>query len=82
MTQPQRARGGRQIPLQVNDTLTHPMASNSDGQTRSRWKYRYLRTTRPPISGRPDSGRILVQNEKTGDRREFYAILFGVTFKG
>lgn len=78
---PTKARGSKQIPVQVNDVLIHPMAEGARDTQRSRWKYRYLRVTRQPTLDRPDSGRILVENEQSGDRKEFYAMLFGVTFK-
>lgn len=78
---PVKNRGSKKIPLQVNDTLIHPMAEGAKETQRSRWKYKFLRTIRFPTADRPDSGRILVENELTGDRKEFYAILFGIGFK-
>jgi hypothetical protein len=67
--------------LQVKDTLAHPMAASENSKLRDRWHYYFLRVTREPIPGRPDSGRILVENVLTGKRSEFYAALFGVGFK-
>lgn len=78
---PVRHRGAKVVPLQVNDTLMHPMAEGVGINQRSRWKYKFLRTIRLPTLDRPDSGRILVENELTGVRKEFYAILFGIGFK-
>ena len=67
--------------IQVNETLTHPMASIETGSNRDKWRYKFLRVTREPWAGRPDSGRILVENVVTGKRSEKYALLFGVSFK-
>jgi hypothetical protein len=78
---PVKTKGSGHVPLQVNDLLTHPMAGSDNGQSRGRWKYRYLRVTRFPTIDRPDSGRRFVENVMTGKRDEFYAMLFGVTFK-
>jgi len=78
---PFKGEGSRSKEVQVNDGLTHPMAASERGQSRDRWKYRYLRTTRVPTPDRPDSGRILVENVATGIRKEFYSILFNVRFQ-
>jgi hypothetical protein len=80
-TLPFKTRGAKEIPLQVNDVLTHPMAGLHNGQSRERWKYRYLRVIKSPTIDRPDSGRILVENAVTGKRTDFYALLFGVGFR-
>lgn len=77
-TLPVKTRGGNQIPLQVNDVLTHPMFGIDSAQ---KWKYRYLRTVKVSTPDRPDSGRIFVENVVTGKRGEFYAFLFGISFK-
>jgi hypothetical protein len=78
---PVRKRGANFVPVQVNDELIHSMAGLDSGQSRAKWRYRYLRTTRQPTIDRPDSGRIFVENVLTGKRNEFYGILFGVTFR-
>lgn len=68
--------------VQVNDILTHPMAASESGGKRDKWHYRFLRVTRYPTPDRPDSGRVLVENEVTGKRKDYYALLFGVKFQG
>lgn len=78
---PIRGEGNRAKELQVNDVVTHPLASSESGPSRDRLKYRYLRTTRLPTPDRPNSGRILVENVATGKRTEHYAILFGIGFR-
>ena len=67
--------------VQVNDTLTHPLEQSAKGSDRSRFKYKFLRVMRLPTVDRPDSGRILVENVSSGERKDFYALLFGVGFK-
>jgi len=78
---PFKGDGNRSKEVQVNDVLTHPMAAAERGQSREKWKYRYLRTTRLPTPDRQDSGRILVENVVTGTRKEFYALWFNVKFQ-
>jgi hypothetical protein len=78
---PVKMKGNTPVTLQVNDTLTHPLAGLESGSGREKLRYKFLRITRPPIEGRPDSGRILVENVASGIRKEFYALLFGVTFR-
>lgn len=79
---PVRTAGNKQREVQVNEVLNHPMEQGAGGSDRSRWKYRFLRVTRPPTVDRPDSGRILVENEATGKRTEHFALLFNVKFQG
>lgn len=79
---PIRGEGNRAKELQVNEVITHPMASSDKGASRDRWRYRYLRTTRVPTIDRPDSGRLLVENVATGKRTEHFAFLFNVRFQG
>lgn len=79
--QPVRENNARTKVVQVNDTLTHPIANTVSDNQRSRWKYSFLRVTREPTIDRPDSGRILVRNLATGNITEHYSILFGVGFK-
>jgi hypothetical protein len=76
-----REQGSKSREVQVNEVITHPLSESASGNGRSRWKYRFLRVTRWPTPDRPDSGRILVENEVTGKRTEFYAMLFGLKFK-
>jgi hypothetical protein len=64
-----------------NEQLSHPFARSHTAADRAPFQYRFLRVTRLPLDDRPDSGRILVLNESTGERQEFYALLFGVTFE-
>lgn len=77
---PVRTKGSRQIPVNVNDVLSHPFATLDSGAGRNRWKYKFLRVTRLPTMDRPESGRVLVENAVTGKRTEHYAFLFGVGF--
>jgi len=77
---PVRGNGNRQKEVQVNEVLTHPMAESVQGASRERWKYSFLRVTRLPTVDRPDSGRILTENKVSGERKEFYALLFNVHF--
>jgi hypothetical protein len=72
--------GGREQEVQVKDKLTHPFARIESAGQREKYTYRFLRVTRFPIAGRPDSGRILVQNESSGERRDLYAALFDISF--
>lgn len=74
-----KKRGSREFPVQVNDVVTSPIAAIVSN--RDRYKYRFLRVTRQPTIDRPDSGRILVENEVTGKRTEHYAILFNLGFQ-
>lgn len=78
---PFKGDGNRSKEVQVNDVLTHPMAASEKGESRDRWKYRFLRIVRQPAIDRPDGGRILVENVVTGKRTEFYALLFNVRFQ-
>lgn len=79
---PVKAEGNSHREVQVNEVLTHPMAASEKGASRDRWRYRFLRVTRMPTADRPDSGRILVENEATGKRTEHFAFLFNVKFQG
>jgi hypothetical protein len=78
---PVKPRGANTVPVHANDILTHPFANLESGQNRDRWRYAFLRVTKPPRIDRLDSGRILVQNTVTGKRTEHYALLFGVSFR-
>lgn len=79
MAQLVRNNGNTAKAIQVNDTVTHPLAEAVND--RSRFRYKFLRITRTPLPGRPDSGRILVENVASGERTEHYALLFNVRFK-
>ncbi len=50
------------------------------GAPPDRYRYRFLRMTRLPNGARPNSGRVLVENIGTGERREFYAHLFSINW--
>jgi hypothetical protein len=78
---PVRGWNNKSSKLQPNDVLQHPMAALEDSQSRTKWKYKFLRVTRFPSIDRPDSGRIMVENAATGKRTEHFALLFNVRFE-
>ncbi len=79
ITAVRKLSNGRMAPVQSNEQLHHPYARHDNGVPS--FSYKFLRVVRHPLPGRPDSGRILVNNESTNQRQEFYALLFGVSFE-
>lgn len=78
-----RDEQGRARPLVPSVILPHPFLRDGSrfllrGQSRDRYRYRFLRVTRLPNGARPQSGRILVENLATQERREFYANVFDI----
>lgn len=84
-----RDERGRARPLLPNTVLPHPFLHRHSstilkGQVkanRERFLYRFLRVTRLPTGARPFSGKILVENVSTSERREFYAHVFDINWR-
>lgn len=84
-----RDEHGRARPLLPNTVLPHPFLRRGSTtilkgvpqSERDRFMYRFLRVTRMPTGARPYSGRVLVENLRTTERREFYAHVFDINWR-
>lgn len=64
--------------IQPHHILNSVLSQGEVSSNRARYRYEFIKVARYPTPDRPDSGRICVKNELTGEIREFYSLLFNL----